>query len=207
VKPDDVMIPSSPLLAFLCYQGRMITAAPATATRRILRNQATARMRLCSVQGKIAFLGTSYFHRSLELFIVTNVHIPPAWEFLRLPDDSRASLDLSPVTYRIVRSIGGSFSELQHSDATILLKATAWAASRNVNVRTCPLCLRGPGDTRHVIFSCPYTAPWVNALRDTMEALLASLSPPCHPAGSGHRMASTLNPRDPYLRSRKHGGH
>jgi hypothetical protein len=50
--PDDVKIPSSPCIAFLCYQGRMITASPDTATRRILRDQATARMRLLLSTGK-----------------------------------------------------------------------------------------------------------------------------------------------------------
>jgi len=177
-KPDDVKIPSSRSIAFLCYKGRMITASPAAATRRILRDQATAQLRLLTVQGGIPSLGTTFFHRSLEFDLFTNVSIPPRWDYLRLPSDPRSHLDLSPAAHRIFRSIGGSWTELQHSDSDILLKATAWSTACGINVRTCPLCHRGTGDTRHVIFACPYTANWANSLRDDMESLLASLAPP-----------------------------
>ena len=79
----------------------MITASPDAATRRILRDQATARMRLCLVQGKIASLGSSYFHRSLELHIFTNVTIPPTWDYLRLPADPRARARAPGSIYRL----------------------------------------------------------------------------------------------------------
>ena len=55
-RPGDVLIPTSPSLGFLCYKGKMITASPAIAARRILREQASAQLQLRAAQGKLVSL-------------------------------------------------------------------------------------------------------------------------------------------------------
>ena len=86
--------------------------------------------------------------------------IPTEWEELTLPQDPPSPLDLFPSTYRITRSIGGSWTELLHTESEMLTRARSWGTRLRKDHRVCPLCFSDLGDTRHVILSCRYTANW-----------------------------------------------
>ena len=105
------------------------------------------------------------------------VTIPPDWRVLCLPNESHPELDLFPSLYRISRSIGGSWTELLHTDTVLSQRAAEQANRLNRNKRVCPLCLAETGDSRHVSLHCRYTAPVLDLLRDKMETLLLSLAP------------------------------
>ena len=98
-------------------------SSPERAIRRIARDQAIARMKTLTVQGKLATLNDSAMLRTLEPGLHSSVTIPNEWKILSLPNDPPSALDLFPSTYRITRSIGGSWTELFHSDSNALLQA------------------------------------------------------------------------------------
>jgi hypothetical protein len=76
---SDVMLPTSPIFAFLPTGGRMLTTFPTLAIRRLLRDQAVLNLRKKRVQGKFASLGQSLYKGALEPMICTQVSTPPAW--------------------------------------------------------------------------------------------------------------------------------
>ena len=149
-------------------------ADPVRAVRALLRRQATAKQRTVLVHGKIARLGKDAFLRTFEPAILSCITIRPGWRVFCLPNDPVGELDLFPVLFRISRSIGGAWAEVQHSDAEIRQTAMEWANHTHIHHRLCSLCLQGTGDTRHVILTCRYTQPYREHLSNMMERLLAS---------------------------------
>ena len=62
-RPPDILLPSGGPFAFLCKDGRMVTAIPNKFTRGLLRRQSTALMSTKRTQGKLAkFKGLIYPH-------------------------------------------------------------------------------------------------------------------------------------------------
>ena len=151
-------------------------AAPERAIRQKCRDQAVARLLALPVQGKFGHLRKSAFLRTLEPSFHACVKVPADWRVFCLPNETQSELDLFPSLFRITRSIGGSWTELLHTDASALLQARAWAGRYQHGLLLCPLCLMETGDTRHVILGCRCTEPFRNLLRDKMEHLLISLA-------------------------------
>ena len=174
--PCDVRQPSSPLFCNLSYRGYMIMADPLRAVRSFLRNQAVARQRRIQIHGKISRLGKEAFLRTLEPSILSCVLIPPEWRIFCLPADIPGDIDLYPALYRISRSIGGCWTEVQHSDSAIKQLALAWSARESRHPRCCPLCHLSTGDSRHATLACQYTKPYRDLLLDKMELLLVSFA-------------------------------
>lgn len=64
-------------------------------------------------------------------------------------------MDLSCFFYRALRAVGGSWTEMLHSDAQLIVLASSWAAAEgHATVRIWPLCRSGAGAPRHVVMSC-----------------------------------------------------
>ena len=110
----NVLIPSSPLCALLCYRGNLLMNAPERAVRRIHRDQALAKLKTTPVQGRQALLSHNLHLHSLEPILLSSVKIPGEWRYLCVQGDLAGALDLFPPAYRITRSIGGSWTELLH---------------------------------------------------------------------------------------------
>ena len=180
--------------------------SPDKSIRSIARDAATHKMRNLPVQGKCCHLVRSGLLCTLEPSFHSCVKVPDEWRVYCLPQETHSELDLFPSLYRILRSIGGAWSELLHADSTLELRAMEWAAKTSRNKLTCPLCLSERGDTRHVIMGCRYMSPYVNLLRVKMEILLSTLAPmdQHHAWATEVREASgkrhpTFHPQDPQV--------
>ena len=98
--------------------------------------------------------------------------------YLLLDTDRGDVVDLSKVLYRATRSLGGSWTEMLHSDKELLELAERWARQTGLeSPRICPLCNQGAGTPRHVIMVCPSLAEVRNRFLDLLEAeMLGSAS-------------------------------
>ena len=146
--PPDVLMPTGGFFAFLSRASRTITRDARSAIRDVLREEAVSEWGRRSVQGKLASIRRAVFTKCLELRWYTQIVVPQTWAAFKLPSD-HSTVDLSKALYRCTRAIGGSWTEMQHSDPNMAEKAQRWAArfvaNPAVNHRTCPLCREGPG--------------------------------------------------------------
>ena len=130
------------------------------------------------MQGKIAVIGSELFTETLNPHLFTSCSWLPRWRSLALPSDVALSVDLSKILYRAARGIGGSWTELQHSDSSLAAFAAVWAADKGLpSQRICPLCSRSAGTPRHVILSCPELT-WIRSIVcDVVERELTIVCP------------------------------
>ncbi|CAE7770376.1 unnamed protein product [Symbiodinium sp. CCMP2592] len=175
--PPDVLLPAGGTFAFLVREGRMITSPARAAIRKVLRQEAASQWVAKPVQGKAGRMGDLIFRPCLHPLLYSQLGIPSRWHTLRLPQDS-GQVDLSGFQFRCLRAIGGSWTELLHSDASLRRQAAADAQRHDRSPRTCPLCLHSAGTPRHVIMRCSHMRPLVDHVRDLLEAELRLLVSP-----------------------------
>ena len=175
--PPDVHLPTGGVFAFICLEGRMVTAPAREAIRRLLRTQALQKWQTCAVQGKLARVHLGVYTPCLRLAFYTRVAPDAAWSSLLLPRDGDR-VDISGFVHRCIRGIGGSWTELLHSDGAALRCAREYCERREQSLRTCPLCLSAAGTPRHVVMQCPAMAPLANHVRDLVESALAAAADP-----------------------------
>lgn len=172
-RPADVAMPSGGCFAFLSFDGRSITAKISCAVRSLLREQALRAWAKRAVQGKIARTAHKLFAPCLDAKMYCRCVIPQRIEALLLPGDDPAALDLSKVFFRIMRGIGGAWTELTHARHDVLVLAGQWGEETGAaSLRTCPLCTGGPGTPRHVIMTCTCVSEVRDQVRDVIEAEL-----------------------------------
>ena len=176
-RPPDIHKPTGGPFAYLVCQGRSVTSPARDFIRSAMRQEALASWASKPVQGLVAHVSQELFRPCLNPDLYRHCHIPARWRRWALPQDD-LRVDLAPMFFRCLRAIGGSWTERLHSDADLQQLGHRWIRCRGLdNVRTCPLCGRGPCTPRHVIMSCDHMSPLVDALRDAVEAALTDLKP------------------------------
>ena len=172
-RPPDIMLPTGGLFAHLIIGGRMVTGQPAVAIRELFRDQAEVEWRSKPVQGRVAVLSRHVFTDALDIRSYTLCRVEERWRGLALWSDGNGCLDLSKVLFRAVHAVGGGWTELLHSDASLRTLAEGWAADRGLpSARVCPLCLAQAGTPRHVVMACRALEPFQELVRDVVEAEL-----------------------------------
>ena len=179
--PPDVRLPTGGSFAWVDLDGRMVTGPIRQCVRQVQRGQSEAAWSERLVQGLLPRVANHIFAPSLDPSLHTQCTFPPAWLRWALPADS-LPIDLSAVSFRLHRAIGGAWTERLHVSPTETLMANTWAEQAGwPSARTCPLCASAPGTPRHAIMGCSALSPLVNSLRDDIEAeLAAGIGPDAH---------------------------
>ena len=172
--PPDIRVPTAGTFAWICLDGRMVTGPIRQCVRQVQRGQSEAAWSERPVQGLLPRVANQIFTPSLDPSLHTQCTFPSTWLRWTLTADT-LPIDLSAVSFRLHRAIGGAWTERLHVNPTEALTANTWAEQAGwPSARTCPLCASAPGTPRHAIMGCPALSPLVNCLRDDIEAELAA---------------------------------
>ena len=115
--PDDIWWPSGGPAFQLSYQGRAVTQPAREFLRGLMRQEALAKWRLRTVQGKCSAT-PGIFTPGLDIRLFTAGCVTGERQAWCLDKDTQAT-DISPFAYRCIRAVGGCWTERLHADPAL----------------------------------------------------------------------------------------